>query len=188
MKTDSLFRRHAGRTSVIALAGIQWLLLTVALGAMVIYTDRSLEGLLGLHIEGGYAFFGAVLIGFLLGATIEHTKALITLSFLSCVGAAAMYVALLLLPVWTDTIIGTTGLENFATTRALLYFGLAVIPVSMGALGGRLIGPMIPGGDRLADPRDKDQHLWWLDRAAHEGRASDSLQPSEKGSEGSETT
>jgi hypothetical protein len=164
MKTDNHRTNRAGRGVVVALAALQWLLLTSALGALVIYTDRSLEGLLGLHIEGGYAFFGALLIGILLGATIENNKALIAMTILCCAGAAAMFVAIILLPVWTNTIIGTTGLENFATTRALLYFGLEIIPVSMGALGGRMFGPLLPGRDLLADPRESEREVWPLDR------------------------
>jgi hypothetical protein len=164
MKKDSKRTVKISRGVVVALVGLQWLLLTSALGALVIYTDRSLEGLLDLHVEGGYAFFGAVLIGFLLGATIENNKTLIAMTILCCAGAAALFVAIILLPVWTNTIIGTTGLENFATTRALLYFGLAIIPVSMGALGGRMIGPLLPGRDLLADPRESERELWRLDR------------------------
>jgi hypothetical protein len=164
MQSDHRPVARLGRRTVIALAALQWVLLTIALGALVVHTDRSLEGLLGLHIQGSYAFFGALLIGFLLGATIENTRALIALAFFCCAGGAAIFIAVILLPVWTNTIMGTTGLENFATTRALLYFGLAIIPVSIGALAGRLLGPTIPGGDLLDDRRKQDGSEWWLNR------------------------
>jgi hypothetical protein len=152
------------RAGMIAIGAIQWLLLTTALGALVIHTDRSLEGLIGLHIEGGFAFLGAAIIGFLLGATVERTMALVPMTFFCCLGGALLYVALLYVPVWQGTLVGTTGLENFATTRALLYFGLAIVPISVGALAGRLLGPMLPGGDLLADPKERRNHDWWLVR------------------------
>lgn len=146
-------------------AAIQWVLLTFALGTMIIYTDRSLEGLLGFHLDSGYAFIGGLLVGFLMGATIERARALVPMVFFSCAGAAGVYVALLLYPTWTGKLVQTVGLENFATTRAILYFGLAAVPVSLGAMAGRLFGAMLPGGDLLRRSDGADRAGWWLDRA-----------------------
>lgn len=148
----------------VAASAVQWLLLTIALGAIVIYTDRSMEGMIGYHLDGGYAFFGAILIGFLMGATIERSTALVVMVFLSCVCAAGMYVAVLYYPVWTGKLVETIGLENFATTRALLYFVLTSIPMSLGAMAGRLAGSFLPGGDLRASASKQSETRWWLDR------------------------
>ncbi len=148
----------------IVVSAIQWLLLTTALGTMVVYTDRSFEGIVGYHLDSGYAFLGAGFIGFLMGATIERNKALIPMAILSCVGASGIYVSLLFYPVWTGTLVQTVGLENFASTRALLYFGLTVVPVSLGAMLGRLLANTIPGGDLLHRSEGAERYEWWLNR------------------------
>ena len=160
-------------TSGIAIAVVQWSLLTIALGTMAIYTDRSMEGLLEFHLDSAWAFVGAMLVGYLLGATIEHAKWLIAMVVGSCAAAAGIYVALLFFPVWTGTLVQTVGLENFATTRALLYFGLSIVPVSLGALAGRLTAGWIPGGDLLERGEDGDGDGWWLDRTSSDDATSE---------------
>ncbi len=168
--------RNALRTRIgLIVAGtLIWTACTMALGTLVIHTDQSLRGILGFHIDGGYAFVGATLIGFILGVTFERPSVLVPLTLLCCAGGAAMYAALLFTPVWTGVLIQTTGLENFASTRALLYFGLAIIPLSMGAVAGRLLGTLIPGGDLLAEPRGAYSERWWLDRKSVEDKSADS--------------
>ncbi|MEZ4522324.1 MAG: hypothetical protein R3A46_11880 [Thermomicrobiales bacterium] len=159
--TDARTRTRIG----IGVVALQWLLLTFALGVMIIYTDQSLNGLIGLHLDSGYAFVGATIIGFLMGATVERTKALVPMVALCCLGGSAVYVALLFFPVWTGKLVQTVGLENFASTRALLYFGLSIVPVSLGAMTGRLVGSLVPGGDLLRRRRDDARDNWWLARS-----------------------
>jgi hypothetical protein len=159
-KTDNRRKMQIG----VVVTAFQWLLLTSALGTMVVYTDRSFEGILGFHLDSGYAFVGAGFIGFLMGATIERSKALIPLALLSCVAASGIYVSLLFYPVWNGTLVQTIGLENFASTRALLYFGLTVVPVSFGAMLGRLLANTIPGGDLLRRSEGAERYEWWLNR------------------------
>lgn len=163
--------RKAGMSAGVLAVGVQWVLLTLALGTMIIYADRSLEGLIGFHLDSGYAFIGGALIGFLMGATVERTRALIPMVFMCCATASGIYVALLFYPVWTGTLVHTVGLENFATTRALLYFGLSAVPVSIGAMAGRLLGPLIPGGDLLRRSDGADRPAWWLDRSSSDETA-----------------
>lgn len=169
MKANNLRRKLQTRPAMIVVGAVFWLLLTITLGTLIIYTDRSLEGLIGFHLSAGFAFFGALVIGMLFGATIEHTRVLVAMTVLSSVSAAGMYVALLYTPVLTDVIVATPGLQNFASTRAILYFGLAIIPMALGAVFGQLIGPMIPGGDLLAEPRNRDADDWWLTRRQQPG-------------------
>ena len=164
MKTRVRSKLNASVMYRATLGVLLWACLTIALAAMVIHTDRSLEGLIGWHVDSGLAFFGAVIVGMFMGALIENTKALIPSILLSAAVAAATYVSLLYYPVWRGTLVETVGLENFATTRALLYFGITVIPLSIGAVAGRLLGPMIPGGDLLSRRRNAGRETWWLDR------------------------
>lgn len=158
-------RRRLSTTFLVIAAFVQWALMSVALGTMIIYTDRSMEGLLGFHLESGYAFLGATIIGYIMGATVERTKLLVLMAFSSCAAGAGIFVALLFYPVWTGTLVQTVGLENFASTRALLYFGISLVPVSLGTLTGRLTAGLIPGGDLLRRSNGASQDRWWLDRA-----------------------
>lgn len=163
--SSSRSRRWSRNEKLAVAAGaVQWVLLTTALGAIIIYADMSLEGLIGFHLDSGLAFIGAGIIGFLMGATIENTKALLSMVVLSCICASGMYVALLYYPVWTGVLVGTVGLENFATTRGLLYFCLAIIPMSIGGMAGRLTSTFLPGGDLLSRTSDNSERRWWLDR------------------------
>jgi hypothetical protein len=168
MKADNLRNVLGSRPALLIIGAVQWLLLTATLGALIIHTDRSFEGLIDYHIQAGYAFFGALLIGVLFGATIESSKVLAALVLLACATAAGMYVAVLYTPVWTGVIVSTPGLQNFATSRSILHFGLIVVPTAMGAVLGQLIGPMLPGGDLLKDPRRYESENWWLTRRSRD--------------------
>ncbi len=156
------------RRIAIVFGTLQWFLMTFALGTLIIYTDRSMEGLLGYHLDSGYAFFGAVVIGFIVGATIERTKLLIAMVIVMCVAGAGIYVALLYYPVWSGVLVHTVGLENFASTRAMLYFGLSAVPVALGAMTGRLLGPLLPGGDLIQRGSAAQASQWWLDRSTRD--------------------
>jgi hypothetical protein len=103
-----------------------------------------------------------------MGATVERTKTLIAMIIASSVAGAGIYVTLLFFPVWTGKLVQTVGLENFATTRGLLYFGIASVPMALGGLFGRLLGPSLPGGDLLSRQKRADEHRWWLDRSSPE--------------------
>jgi len=99
-----------------------------------------------------------------MGATVERSRTLILMAFLSCVAASGFYVSVLFYPVWTGTLVQTVGLENFASTRALLYFGITAVPVSLGAMLGHLLAKTIPGGDLLRRSDDANRYEWWLSR------------------------
>ncbi|HLT21731.1 MAG TPA: hypothetical protein VKZ96_19910 [Thermomicrobiales bacterium] len=164
MKANDLRAALRTRAGMLMVGALQWLLLTGTLGALVIYTDRSLQGLIGYHLQAGYAFFGALVIGLLFGATIERTRVLSVVVLTACAAAAGMYAAVLYLPVWTGVIVSTSGLQNFATSRSILHFGLMLVPTGIGAVAGQLLGPMIPGGDLLQDPKRYEAEDWWLTR------------------------
>ena len=167
-------RPELSNTVGIGIAILQWVLLTIALGVMMVYTDRSMEGLLGLHLDSAVAFLGATIVGYLLGATINHIKLLTLMVTVSCAAAAGIYVALLFYPVWTGTLVHTVGLENFASTRALLYFGLSMVPVSFGAFIGHLTAGWVPGGDLLKRSRVSSEATWWLERPSRDDTPTES--------------
>lgn len=154
-------RRQLLRGIVVA---IQWLLLAVAVGALIVHADSSLEGLVSPRIGFSALFGGAFLAALLLGLTVRKAVVLYPLVLLMALASASMLSALLLAPTWSGTIGGTTALENFATTRAFLYAGLVAVPMLIGALAGNLLSNLIGDWGEILPPiRDASDEApsWW---------------------------
>lgn len=132
------------------LVALQWLLLTVALGAVVVYCSDALEGFISPNLESGFMFFGAFVLAFLLGISIESFKVLMPLAVLMCVGASIIFVMVVFSPTYAEITIRTVQLENYATTRAFLFTALMFLPAVVGAGLGNLAGGWF-GDNVLAD-------------------------------------
>lgn len=160
---DRITARQALR---IGLFSLQWICLTVAMGALMVRTEPSVEGLIGGQFDLSYVLLGAFVAGLLLGLSIPRPLVLYPLTILMCVGAGTIFVSFLFSPTWTDITVRTTALENFATTRAVLYGGLMLAPAGLGALLGNLVSGIIgPYGEIL--PADDDSFTgpsWWETR------------------------
>lgn len=128
-------RNHVLRIAIVAL---QWLMLTTALGALVVYSSDALEGFISPNLEGGFMFFGAFVFAFLLGTSIDSFKVLMPLAVLMCLGASFIFVMVVFAPTFAEVTIRTTQLENYATTRAFLFTLLMFLPAVVGAGFGNL--------------------------------------------------
>lgn len=66
-------------------------------------------------------------------------------------------------PVLAGTIERTTTLDNFALTRGLLYTGLMLAPVGIGAVIGQLLSTTLAKYGELLrpEPDDLDRSTWW---------------------------
>ena len=140
----------------IGLVALQWLLLTVALGAIVVYSSDALEGYITPNLESGFMFFGAFAFAFLLGISIESFKLLMPLAVLMCVGASIVFIMVVFSPTYAEVTIRTTQLENYATTRAFLFTVLMFLPALVGAGFGNLAGgyfrdDVLSGGQEAAN-------------------------------------
>lgn len=157
---DRVTARQALR---IGLFSLQWICLTVAMGALMVRTEPSVEGLIGAQLDLSYVFFGAFLAGLLLGLTIPQPVVLYPLTLLMCVGAGVIFVSFLFSPTWADITVRTTALENFATTRAVLYGGLMLVPAGIGALLGNLVSGIIGPYGEILPPADDSftGPSWW---------------------------
>jgi hypothetical protein len=120
------------------LIALQWSLLTVALGAVVVYSSDAFEGYITPKLESGFIFFGAFVFAFLLGISIESFKVLMPLAVLMCAGASIVFVMVVFSPTYAEVTIRTTQLENYATTRAFLFTVLMFLPAVVGAGFGNL--------------------------------------------------
>lgn len=154
-------RRQLLRGVVVA---IQAILLTIAVGALIVHADNSLEGLVTPRISFTPLFGGAFLAAVLMGLTVRKPIVLYPLVLLMSLGAASMLTALLLAPTWSGTIGRTNALENFATTRAFLFAGLVAVPMLIGALAGNLLSNLVgEWGEILPPIRDSADEMpsWW---------------------------
>lgn len=156
-------RRELTRAGIVAL---QWLCLTLALGAVVVYASDGLEGYITPHLDGGLMFVGAFVAAFLLGLTIDSFKLLLPLAALMCVGAAFIFVLVLFAPSFAEVTVRTTALGNYAATRMLLYSVLMFLPAVVGAGLGNLISDHLSdnvlGPERLRG--GVDQTSWYARR------------------------
>lgn len=146
----NITRRQFFRAAVIT---VQWLLLTVALGALVVYSSDTFEGYISPNLESGFMFFGAFIMAFLLGTSIESFKVLMPLAVLMCAGAAFIFIMVVFAPTFAEITVLTTQLQNYATTRAFLFTVLMFLPAVVGAGFGNLASGYLRD-DVLADDRD----------------------------------
>ena len=159
----------------IGIIALQWFLLTVALGAVVVYSSDALEGYITPNLESGFMFFGAFVFAFLLGISIESFKLLMPLVVLMCVGASIVFMMVVFSPTYAEVTIRTIQLENYATTRAFLFTVLMFLPAVVGAGFGNLAGGYfrddILTGDQEAANRASAQS--WYERRSQTSSPAD---------------
>ncbi len=153
-----------GRTLArIALLAVQWLGLTVAIGATLVRADSAMVASIGGSVGLWTVGLVAIVAGLLLGLSVPDARLLYPLAFLMCAGAAGCLVLLVYSPAWAGAIERTVTLDNFATTRGVLYTGLLLLPVGIGALTGQLLsGSLATHGEILEPDNGEDApRSWW---------------------------
>jgi Na+/glutamate symporter len=154
-----------------ALIAGQWLLLTIALGAVIVRTERTFEGLISPRYDSSSVFIAAFLAALLLGITISSPRALAVAVALLCIGASGLFILLLYIPAWEGTILRTEALDNFALDRGMVLTLLLALPASIGALGGWFLGAAFSPTQEVFPP-DKPagtEPSWWSRRSGEEG-------------------
>lgn len=148
------------------LVALQWLCLTLALGAVVVYGSDALEGYISPRIDGGLMFVAAFFAALLLGLTVDSFKLLLPLAALMCVGASLVFVLVLFAPSFAEVTVRTTTLGNYAATRVMLYSVLMFLPAVVGAGLGNLLSDRL--NDNVLGPDDLqdgvDQTSWYARR------------------------
>lgn len=152
----------------LGITAVVWTLLTATLGASVVYSSTTFEGLISPSLDGSIFFIAAFVLAALLGVLIETPKALLPLTALMCLVGAALFAAVYFSPSWAGVTVRTTAAENFATTRVMLFFALMLLPAMVGAMLGNLAGGFLnPRQEILRDPTHlaDEQNTWWTSRA-----------------------
>lgn len=145
---------------------MQWLALTIVLGAIIVRTEQTFEGLISPRFDSSSIFIGAFLASILLGLTIESPKMLTVAVALLCAGAALLFVGVLYVPAWEGTILRTEALDNFAIDRSLVLTLLMLLPATVGGLAGYFLGGLLDSRQEvLSDVRDDtSEQSWWTKR------------------------
>ncbi len=120
--------------------GIIWCLLTVALGAVVIYSNPAFEGIVTPHASTLLMLAGAFLLAGILGTIIRSPILLLVLTALMCIGGASFFAIVVLAPTWNGVVERTVNLENYVTLRVFVYTAIMLLPALFGALSGIVVG------------------------------------------------
>ncbi|MCO5175999.1 MAG: hypothetical protein M9890_03355 [Thermomicrobiales bacterium] len=141
---------------------LQWLALTFMQAAAIIWSSRALEKYIA-PTQSTLLFLGTALVGsFLLGLTVRRGVVLGVLTILFCLGAAAIFGATIYSPAWEGTIARVVSFQNYATQQAMFVFIWSMLPASLGAFAGNMIGV---GIRQELEPRSNDEPApWWETR------------------------
>lgn len=149
-----------------SLIGLQWIALTVGLGAIVVRSDQTFAGLIDGRIDSSWAFIAAFGFALLLGLSIASIRILIPAALLMCVGAVALFTLTLLAPTFDDTVLYNRALRNFAIDRAAILTIVLAFPATIGALAGYFLGALLDPRRQIYPLADEDtwddaRRSWW---------------------------
>lgn len=166
----------AGQTGLLAL---HWLMLTIALGAAVIYSDESLEGLVSPRIDGSTVFLAAFALALLLGIPVASARLLAPLVVAQCLVAALIYAAVVLSPTLAGTAERSRWLENFLTVRVFVLTLMMLLPATFGATVGTILGTTLQDRReaRAEQSARGDQPNPWWERPAATPSSGEAVEP-----------
>jgi hypothetical protein len=145
--------------------GVQWIALTVALGALVMRADTSYSELITPSFGAAPVFFGAMIAGFLLGLTIESPRFLAPLVILMCMVSAGFVGVLTYAPVVDGILIRTPSLDNYVSQRVILMTLIMIMATIPSTVAGNLLGAHLRIRQEIAPhPHDfavEDEVPWW---------------------------
>jgi hypothetical protein len=148
--------------------GLQWIGLTVALGALVMRADASYSELITPSFGAAPVFFGAVIAGFLLGLTIESPRYLTPLVILMCMVSSGFVGILSYAPVVDGILIRTPSLDNYVSQRVILMSLIMLMAVIPSTVAGNLLGGNLRIRQEIAphpESFEVEQEVpWWEQR------------------------
>lgn len=148
--------------------GVEWLALTIALGSLVMRSDRSYDQLISPHFGAFPMFLGALVAGFLLGLTVESPRILAPLVIALALGAAMFVGVLAYAPVADGLLLRTAALDNYVSQRVILMFLILLIVSIPAAVGGNLLGTNLRVRQEIAPHPEDLEHEhetpWWEQR------------------------
>ena len=148
-----------------SLIGLQWIALTVVLGAVIVRSDQTFAGLIAGRIDSSWAFIAAFGFALLLGLSIASIRILIPAALLMCLGAVALFTLTLFAPTFDDTVLYNRALRNFAIDRAAILTIVLAFPAMIGAVAGYFLGAMLNPHRQIYplqdDAVDETHRSWW---------------------------
>lgn len=134
-----------------------WLLLTLSLASAIVHTTNALEDYVTPHLGDTWLLLAAFVAAALLGALTSSIRLLIGLTLTMCLGAAALYGAVLYLPAWSGIVASTVALQNYASQQALVVLIWLLLPATLGAGAGQITGARLRARPTVQDERAP----WW---------------------------
>lgn len=146
-----------------ALIAGQWFVLSVFLGAALVRTERTFEGLISPRYDSSTVFIAAFIAALLLGLTIESPRILFPAVFLMCLAAAGLFILVTYVPAWEGTILRTRALDNFAINRSLVLLLLMTFPAAIGAVSGYFLGGLFDARHEVlgSETEPDTDPSWW---------------------------
>lgn len=145
-----------------ALIAGQWIVLSVFLGAALVRTERTFEGLISTRYDSSTVFIAAFVAALLLGLTIESPRILFPAAFLMCVAAVGLFIFVIYVPAWEGTILRTRALDNFAINRSLVLALLMTFPAAVGAVSGYFLGGLFDERHEVLGSEPDGEPSWWV--------------------------
>jgi hypothetical protein len=143
-----------------ALVTAQWLLLTCALAALLVYASTALDDYISPTLGTPFLLFGPLLLCALLGVTVSSLRLALGLSAAMCVLASIIFGLVIYAPATLDIIPGGSTLQSYAAQQAFIVMIWTFLP----GCGGGLLGHMLGTGLRRGILRSEVQETaaWWV--------------------------
>lgn len=152
--------RGISKPAYIGLLAVQWVMLTLAHSAVLVYAGRPLERYVTPHIGDGWIIVSGIVAGLLLGIAVRSIPALLVLAFLLAAVSASIYGLVIYSPSLMGIIARAVVFQNYASQQAFFIGLWSLMPV----LGGALVGQVAGGSIRRAafpDPDAARLAPWW---------------------------
>lgn len=148
--------------------GLQWIALTIALGAVVMRADESYSEVISPTFGAAAVFFAAAIAGFLMGLTVEAPKFLAPMVILMAIVSASFIGVLTYAPVVDGVLVRTPSLDNWVSQRVILMALIIIMAMIPTSVGGNLLGGYLRIRQEIAPhPEDlavEQEVPWWEQR------------------------
>ncbi len=148
--------------------GLQWIALTIALGAIVMRAEDSYSEIVSPTFGAAAVFFAAAIAGFLIGLTVESPRYLAPLVILMAIVSSAFIGVISYAPVADGILVRTASLDNWVSQRVILMALIIIMAMIPTSVAGNLIGGYLRVRQEIA-PHPEDLEVenevpWWEQR------------------------